>query len=162
MRHVLARLLHGNECLVQTLTQLGPRVEVDQQARFGSGLIADGKPSERMTLNERMGVVHVRARRIHAHADEPAGSKQRCGLLEVRRDIGLVTMLEDLNRDQVIKAGRGTLECVEVTAQQTLTRQGRSSLKQSPDRLGRYVESEKIEPCVNEREVVATVAAANV
>ena len=135
---------------------------MDQQASLGSGVITDGEPSEGMTFNDGMGVVDVRTRRIHAHAEEPAGSKQGCGLLEVCRDIELVPMLEHLDCDQVIKAGDRILERAEVIAQQTPRRQRRFSLQQSADRLGRYVESEKIESCVDERDVVAAVAAADV
>src|SRR5215470_6051032 len=117
--HLLTRLLQRNECHVQALTQLGSRVEVNQKARFWSSVVADGEASERMTLDDRMGVVDLCTRRIHTHEQEPTGSKQPRGLLEVHRDIGLGPMLEHLDSDQVIKLRHGTFECPEVIAQQT-------------------------------------------
>jgi hypothetical protein len=71
-------------------------------------------------------------------------------------------MLEDLDSDQVIELRHRALEAPKVAAEQALSRQGWSSLGQLLECLLRHVESEEVQPGIQERNVIAPITAANV
>src|SRR5262249_7781108 len=156
-RDVFPRRHHGDEGGLKPLEQLELRIEVNEQTGLWPCLVADREATPRITLEHGVRVIDLSADRVDADEEESARPQQRRDLLQIRPDVRVVPMLEDLDGDHVIEARRGRLECAEVRADKTLRRQCRPPLDQNPQRFSRHIESHQVEAGVEEWQVIAAV-----
>jgi len=147
---------------VKALQQLELRIEVNEQTGLWTRFIADRETTPSIALYYGVGKVDVGRDRVHTQEEEAVGSEQRCRVLEIRRDIRIVAMLEDLDGDQIIEGRLTSLERAEVLTDETLRRQCRSSLDQTPQSFRGHIESDEIEASVQEWQIIATIAATDV
>ena len=140
--------------------ELGRGEEVDVEAPLRAGAVADREAAVAVALDHVVGVLEVGADGIDANGEEPTRQKARLCRAHVRVRGGAVAVLEDLDSDhEWIR--RPSRQRRQVAVDKTAASLGCALGKLLERALG-DIEADEIEPGVDEREVVAAVAAADV
>jgi hypothetical protein len=133
---------------------------VDQESSLRAGEVADSEAAVAVTLDDVMVVFELGADGVDAQAEETTGGQARLCGADVRVGARAIAVLEDLDADHE-RVALACRERAQVALDQTIPA-ARGALGQLRDRRRRDIEADDVEPGVDERQVVATVAAADV
>ena len=126
---------------------------------LGPFLVPDRESTESVLLHHGVTEVDLGRRRVDSQEEQPAGSQRRRRLGEVRGRVGHSAVLKDLNGDEVVEH-RVDLEIEKVPAREAGPQLGSAS-GELVDRFPGDVEPLEVQPGVDEGQIVAAVAAAD-
>src|SRR5881628_614694 len=157
---VLARPGQGTEPGPGEIEQLLSGEEVNAEPFLRSFLVPDCAPTESVLLHHGVTEVDLGRRRVDSQKEQAAGSQRRRRLGEVRGRVGRDAVLKDLNGDEVVERPID-LEVEKVPAREAWLQLGSAS-GQLLDRFPEDVQPLKVQPGVDEGQIVAAVAAADI
>jgi hypothetical protein len=134
--------------------------EVDEEPSLGTGEITDGETTVAVSLDDVMVVLELGADGVDAQAEEAARRQARLGGADVVAGARAVAVLEDLDADHK-RVDRALRERAQVTVEQARAAL-RHPLGELSQRRRRDVDADQVEAGLDERQIVAAVAATDV